>query len=121
MNKEEFIKIIGKYPKNPLGEPPRGLTFTEMISDINILAAAVEACQENRRIDGMHNSAIRDQVADLEAELVEAKAILDDLAPYLRAQGVPYKEQVADLRKQLAENKRFRHMNGFTPDASRDK
>ncbi len=49
---------------------------------VDELITALKACQENRRIDGMHNSAIRDQVADLQAELAEArkstKEIIDD-------------------------------------------
>ena len=41
------------------------------------------------------------RLAKTQAELAEAKATLDDFTPYIRAQGTPYKEQIADLRKKL--------------------
>ena len=56
-----------------------------------------------------------------QAELAEKQKLADDFMELMHQ----HIDDNTDLRKQLAEaqaeNKRFRHMNGFTPDASRDK
>ena len=80
MDTKELNKIIGKYPKNPLGEPPNGLTFTEMISDINALAAAVE-CRE-KIIDNLYavHANIYRELAEAQAEVERLKIRCADLA-----------------------------------------